>query len=93
MFKRNKLKDSGIKVLLIISILSIYGLILSVLKIFLNINSISTVLIVTIGVILSFLINVLYNYYIQYSKEAELNRKSKRAMDRITQLEKDINKR
>jgi len=93
MFKRNKLKDSGIKVLLIISILSIYGLILSILKKFLNINSISTILIVLIGVILSFLINVLYNYYIQYSKEAELNRKSKRTMDRITQLEKDINKR
>lgn len=93
MFKRNKLKDSGIKVLLIIAILSIYGLILGILKKFLNINSISTILIVLIGVILSFLINVLYNYYIQYSKEAELNRKSKRAMDRITQLEKDINKR
>lgn len=90
MFKRNKLKDSGIKVLLIISILSIYGLILSILKKFLNINSISTILIVLIGVILSFLINVLYDYYIQYSKEAELNRKSKRAMDRITKLEKDI---
>lgn len=75
------------------SILSIYGLILSALKKFLDINSISNILIIVIGVILSFLINVLYDYYIQYSKDARLNRKSKRAMKQITQLERDINKR